>query len=187
MIITYNITIEDTQTINDIEYTKEQLVQGLAQVRSQYNEQNNSVLTDEEWLQWSYLQNLSAWYENNKGADIIQPTPIIPTANWNLLLENILAGPLYKIYERLTLASFINPNTTTLLDIGNANNIAVAAGKIDQAIQVTKKEEAVAAALNLLIQTSNYRFTQDEITLWNNTVKSINFNPIMYLPIYITN
>lgn len=112
-------------------------------------------------------------------ADPLPPTP----PNWDKLLEAIFnPDELYPIYTRLTEASFVNPISVTLESMAMANNIAVAAGKIDQAIQVTRVEEAVASALQLLTQTSSYVFTKEEKLKWNSTVESLNFSPLMFLP-----
>jgi hypothetical protein len=114
--------------------------------------------------------------------DPIPQPPLPPQPDWDGLLNHILGGALYSIYERLTQGSFVDPATATLPQIANANNIAVAAGKLDQSVQVTKVEGAVAASFQLLIGTSDYRFTNDERTLWNATVDDLNFTSLMYLP-----
>ena len=181
MAINYTISINNTQTINNIEYTKDQLSQGLAQIRTQHNERNKTSLTDVEWLQWSYLQNLSAWYEHNKALPAIQPSVIVPVADWNALIALILDSALTHLYVRLTTASFVNHAMTNLPEIANANNIAVAAGKIDQALQVTQKEGAVKASVQLLLQTSNYVFTQEEKTIWNTKTDELNFTSVIHL------
>lgn len=115
---------------------------------------------------------------------IPDPVPIPPQVepDWKALISAILGGALYPLYTRLTAASFVNLATATLAEIGNANNIAVAAGKLDQSIQVTQVEGAVAASFQLLISTSDYRFTEEEKALWDSTVDSLGFSSLMYLP-----
>lgn len=110
------------------------------------------------------------------------PAPTVPsTPDWDGLINVILGGSLLPMYLRLTEAAFVNPASATLQDIANANNIAVALGKIDQAVQVTKIELAVAASFNLLTTTSNYVFTPEEKTLWNTQVSQLNFSSAMQL------
>ena len=183
----FTITIASTQTINGIEYTEAQLLQGLAQIRTQYNQRTNQSLSDAEWLQWAHEQNLAVWYEQNKESEPVEPSPIVPVADWEALTNHILGGALYEIYARLTSAQFVSydPNLSPEENgaiIANANNIAVATGKLDQAVAVTRIENAVAASFQLLITTSNYRFTQEEKDLWNPLVESLNFSPLVYLP-----
>ena len=76
--VNYTITIASTQTINGVEYTQEQLVQGLAQIRTQYNQRTGESLTDAEFLQWAHLQNCAAWYEQNKGGEPVATSPVEP-------------------------------------------------------------------------------------------------------------
>jgi hypothetical protein len=106
---------------------------------------------------------------------------VLSTPDWDGLINVILGGVLLPMYLRLTEAAFVNPATATLQDIANANNIAVALGKIDQAVQVTRIERAVASSFNLLLTTSNYTFTADEKTLWNTQVFQLNFSSTMLL------
>lgn len=180
--IELKVIIESIQTVNGVTYTLEQLQQGLAQVRSEYNERTGQSLTDAEWFQWASLQNLSAWYEQGKGFDPVPPTPVTHQPDWISLQNRLFAGELYPIYARLTAASFVvNPSTASQAEIANANNIAVASGKLDQAVQVTKLEAAVAAAINLLLSTSNYSFTAEEKTLWNSTIANLGFSAVMQL------
>ena len=181
MTIQFTITIENTQVINGVEYTQAQLLQGVAQVRTQHNQKTGQSLTDAQWLQWSYLQNLAAWYEQNKAVAPVAPSPIVPVADWVALSDQILGGALNGVYARLTEACFLNPTTATLQQLTNANNIAVAAGKLDQAVAVTCVEGAVAASLQLLVSTSDYRFTQAEKNLWNAKVTELNFTSLMQI------
>ena len=111
------------------------------------------------------------------------PEPVIPTPikDWDNLNNAVLGGSLNPFYNRLTEASFVNPATVTLAQIGEANNIAVAAGKIDQSVAYTRIEEAVAASFNLLNATSSYKFTAEEIATWNATVTALGFSPVMFL------
>lgn len=180
--IELKVVIESSQTINGVIYTLEQLQQGLAQVRSEYNERTGQSLTDAEWFQWASMQNLVAWYEQGKGSEPVPPTPVTHQPDWISLQNRLLAGELYPIYARLTKASFVvDPSTASQPEIANANNIAVAAGKLDQAVQGTKLEAAVAAAVNLLLSTSNYVFTAEEKTLWNTAIASLGFSAVMEL------
>lgn len=110
------------------------------------------------------------------------PEPIVLTPDWEGLTNHILGGELNSIYTRLTVACFVNPITATLSEIGNANNIAVASGKLDQAVALTRVEGAVAASFQLLINTSNYRFTQEEKALWDSKIDELNFSPLVSLP-----
>jgi hypothetical protein len=106
---------------------------------------------------------------------------VLSTPDWDGLINVVLGGVLLPMYLRLTEAAFVNPATATLQDIANANNVAVALGKIDQAVQVTKIEMAVASSFNLLLTTSNYTFTAEEKTLWNTQVFQLNFSSTMLL------
>jgi hypothetical protein len=113
---------------------------------------------------------------------IADPEPAPPQPDWDGLLSAILGGDLFSIYARLTSASFIDPAIATDALLANANNIAVASGKLDQAVQVTKVEAAVAASFQMLIASSNYRFTAEEKALWDATVTALNFSQAMFLP-----
>ena len=113
---------------------------------------------------------------------IADPAPTPPQPDWDGLLSAILGGDLFSIYARLTSASFIDPAIATDALLANANNIAVASGKLDQAVQVTKVEAAVAASFQMLIASSNYRFTAEEKALWDATVTALNFSQAMFLP-----
>jgi hypothetical protein len=113
---------------------------------------------------------------------IADPEPMPPQPDWDGLLSAILGGDLFSIYARLTSASFIDPAIATDALLANANNIAVASGKLDQAVQVTKVEAAVAASFQMLIASSNYRFTAEEKSLWDATVTALNFSQAMFLP-----
>ncbi len=129
----------------------------------------------------------SAYEANQNDIEVILDPVSISFPDWQALTDHILGGALYPIYERLTAAQFVayNPLLTpeengTIL--ANANNIAVAAGKLDQSVQVTRIEGAVFASFQLLVTTSNYTFTQEEKDLWNPLVTSLNFSPLVYLP-----
>ena len=131
------------------------------------------------------LSVLTAGYEDNKGnieiiPDVV-PQPIVPQPDWIELNNVCLGGALNGMYNRLTSACFVNPATATVPQLGDANNIAVAKGLLDQSVAVTKVEGAVAASLNLLLTTSSYAFTGDEKTLWNSTLASLNFSSLVFL------
>ena len=127
----------------------------------------------------------SAWQAFLSSGDDLEvvpdPIPATPDPDWDQLLRQLLSGELYPIYARLTAASFVNPATATLQEISNVNNIAFAATKLDQAVQVTKNEDAVAAAINLLLTGSNYSFTAEEKTLWNTIITNLGFSAVMQL------
>lgn len=90
MSIQFTLTINDSEIINGIEYTKDQLLQGLAQIRSEYNERTSSSLTDAEWLNnICLLQNLAAWYEQGKRKEAVPPSPITLTVNWQELITSL--------------------------------------------------------------------------------------------------
>ena len=93
--ITYNLTIENTQLINNVEYTKDELIQGLSQVRSQHNKRTGESLSNAEWLQWSYLQNLAAWFNYYKDNEVILSESITPSTDWQLLIT--LLEPYFNI------------------------------------------------------------------------------------------
>jgi len=125
------------------------------------------------------------WQEfltSGKQLEIIpDPAPITNPPGWDGLLRAILNGALYPLYARLTAASFADPTTATPESNANTSNIAAASGKLNQAVQVTQHESAVAAAMNLLLTTSNYSFTAEEKTLWNATIASLGFSAVMEL------
>lgn len=132
-----------------------------------------------------FLAALKAAYERDKNDIVVIPNPvpqpIVAIADWNALCNEILGGALNGVYTRLTEACFLNPVTATLQQLVNANNIAVAAGKLDQAVAVTRVEGAVAASFQLVINTSDYRFTQAEKDLWNAKITELNFTPLMQI------
>lgn len=179
--IQFTVEIKDTEIINGIEYTQAQLLQGLAQVRTQYNQRTNKLITDPEWVRIEFLNARAAHYEQNKAVAPVQPSPVVPVADWETLCNEILGGSLNGVYTRLTTACFLSPATATIQQIANANNIAVAAGKLDQAVAVTRVEGAVAASFQLVINTSDYRFTQAEKNLWNAKVIELNFTSLMQI------
>jgi hypothetical protein len=128
------------------------------------------------------LPSLQALYDAGQYQVLPDSEPITPLPDWDGLLSAILGGDLFSIYARLTSASFIDPAIATDALLANANNIAVASGKPDQAVQVTKVEAAVAASFQMLIASSNYRFTAEEKALWDATVTALNFSQAMFLP-----
>ena len=134
---------------------------------------DNPILKD-------YLQSKYAKGEYTVIADSV-PQPIAVVADWEALCKQILGGALNGVYNRLTEACFLNPATATLQQLANANNIAVAAGKLDQAVAVTRVEGAVAASFQLVVNTSDYRFTQAEKNLWNAEVIKLNFTSLMQI------
>ncbi len=174
---TYNLSVDFTDT----------QITGIAQARTAYNTANNTALTDIEYLEFVLLGAADSYASQYGEIPPVDPSPIEPVADWQALTDHILGGDLYSIYARLTAAQFVayNPLLTPEENgaiIANANNIAVAAGKLDQAVAVTRVESAVAASFQLLITTSNYTFTQEEKDLWNPLVASLNFSPLVYLP-----
>lgn len=130
----------------------------------------------------SVIAQLQSAYDSDNYQLIPASEPQALSPNWDGLLNAILGGNLFAIYSRLTSASFIDPAIATDALLANANNIAVASGKLDQAVQVTKVEGAVAASFQMLIASSNYRFTAEEKTLWDATVTALNFSQAMFLP-----
>jgi hypothetical protein len=164
-----------------IDFTEAQLT-GIAQARTAYNAISESQLTDSEYLEYVLLGAANSYAAQYSGSAPVPPSPIAPVADWDGLLSAILGGDLFSIYARLTSASFIDPAIATDALLANANNIAVASGKLDQAVQVTKVEAAVAASFQMLIASSNYRFTAEEKSLWDATVTALNFSQAMFLP-----
>lgn len=124
----------------------------------------------------------NAFVASGAAIEVIPDATVAPLPDWDGLLSAILGGDLFSIYARLTSASFIDPAIATDALLANANNIAVASGKLDQAVQVTKVEGAVAASFQMLIASSNYRFTAEEKALWDATVTALNFSQAMFLP-----
>lgn len=171
MAISFQILIEDSQIINGMEYTQEQLQQGLAQIRSQHNDRTEDNLSDAEWLQWAHLQNLAVWYEQGKGQESVPPSPITPQPNWTELRDRLLGGNLYPIFQRLTIAA-LEPS---------ANTISTARGDITDAIMVVKIESALAAGIYLLVNIGGYQFTEEERNAWNGAVTELNFSSAVYL------
>lgn len=143
----------------------------------------NGVL-DLSTYQEPTLSVLQAAFDSNDYVEVVDiiSIPILVQPNWESLTNEILGGALTDIYTRLTQACFVNPTTATIAQIANANNIAVAAGKLDQAVAVTRIEEATASSFQLLINTSDYRFNQAEKNLWDTKVAELNFSSLIYLP-----
>ena len=137
---------------------------------------DGAVIPNAENGDWQLYQYWLAEGNTPTSTDMIVLLP-----DWDLLCQYILGGVLNGIYNRLTEACFLNPTTTTLQQLVNANNIAVAAGKLDQAVGVTRVEGAVAASFNLIVSTSDYRFTQVEKDLWNAKVTELNFTSLMQI------
>jgi hypothetical protein len=105
----------------------------------------------------------------------------MPQADWVQLNNICLGGVLNNMYNRLTAACFVDPATSTLAQLGEANNIAVGKGLLDQSIGVTKMEGAVRASIDLILTTSNYSFTDAEKALWNEVVTDLHFSPLIYI------
>ena len=145
--------------------TQVEIINGLVNL-SQYSEPTKSILKKA--------------FDDGDYVEVIEAVQT-PVANWEALCNEILGGSLNGIYTRLTEACFLNPATATIQQIANANNIAVAAGKLDQAVAVTRVEGAVAASFQLVGNTSDYRFTQIEKNLWNAEVIRLNFTPLMQI------
>ena len=124
---------------------------------------------------------LTEWLANGNTIPVPIAPPIVPQPDWVELNNVCLGGALNGMYNRLTAACFVNPATATLAQLGNANNIAVAKGLLDQSVAVTKVEGAVAASMNLLLTTSSYVFTGDEKDLWNSTLASLNFSSLVFI------
>ena len=123
-----------------------------------------------------------SWLSEGYVPDPANPLPeSVVIADWAALCDQILGGVLNGVYTRLTEACFLNPATATLQQLANANNIAVAAGKLDQAVAVTRVEGAVAASFQLVVTTSDYRFMQAEKDLWNAKVTELNFTSLMLI------
>lgn len=163
-----------------IDFTDQQLT-GIAQARTVYNTQNSTNFTDVEYIEFVLLSAATSYAQQYSGSQPIDPSPIIPVADWNRLVMHILGGVLYPMYARLTAANFVDPITANQIQIAEANNIAVASGKIDQAVQVTKVEAAVQSAFQLLYQTSTYRFTPEEVDLWNKVTTELSFSDVIKL------
>jgi hypothetical protein len=172
MTIQYTITIEDTQIINGVEYTQEQLQQGLAQVRTAHNQRTGESLTDTEFIQWAHEQNLAAWYKQGKGSEPVSPSPVTPVADWETLKNRALGGDLYPIFERLRDAALGS----------DANTISTARGDITDAILSVKIEAALAGGLQLLTQVGGYVFTDEEKDAWKTAVDELHFSSLVYLP-----
>ena len=128
-----------------------------------------------------YQAALTEWLANGNIIPVPIAPPTVPQPDWVELNNVCLGGALNGMYNRLTEACFVNPATATLAQLGNANNIAVAKGLLDQSVAVTKVEGAVAASVNLLLTTSSYVFTGDEKALWNSTLASLNFSSLVFL------
>ena len=164
-----------------IDFTTVQIT-GIAQARTAYNLSKNVSLSDIQYLSEVILKASDSYAAQYSAIAPVAPSPIVPVADWAGLSNEILGGSLNGIYNRLTMACFLNPAATTIQQFGNANNIAVAAGKLDQAVAVTQREPAVAASLQLLISTSDYRFTQAEKDLWIIKSAELNFTSLVHLP-----
>lgn len=95
-----------------------------------------------------------------------------PLPNWEALRDRALAGDLYPIFERLTVASLAS----------DANAISTARGDIINAILSVKHEAALASGLALLINIGGYTFTTEEKELWNTVTESLHFSQLVRLP-----
>jgi hypothetical protein len=167
--IQFTLTIEDTQIINGVEYTQDEILQAIARIRSQHNERTGEALDDAAFINWANLQNFSAWHNQTKGSEAVEPSPIAPVADWNALKNRLLGGDLYPIFQRLTFAALNE----------NANTISTARGDITDAILTVKIEAALANGLGLLVNIGNYAFTDDEKLLWNNAIAELNFTDLV--------
>jgi hypothetical protein len=116
---------------------------------------------------------------NPSGVASIPDGFITPQPDWDGLNNAVLSGALFPIYERLNIACLVNPATATLPEIANAQNVSTAVARIVTAVQVTRIEGALAAALSMLGY-SSFEFTQEEKNLWNSTVGSLGFSSLVY-------
>lgn len=132
----------------------------------------------------------TAWETWAEGKDLadelrdrpdLEPAPLPREADWDGLGVAVLAGVLTPLYNKITLASFGTGEDNSIVKLRNVNNIAVAAGKIDQAARVEKLEPALAASLWLLFSTSDFKLSQEEKDLWNKTTQTLGFSEVIRL------
>lgn len=130
------------------------------------------------WDTWAAGKSLS--FELRNRPDLV-PLPQHVEPNWDKLAKSILVGDLNPLYVKITTASLGTVADDSIVKLRNLNNIAVAAGKIDQAVRVEKDESALAASFSILFSSSNFVLTQDEKNLWNTTTASLGFTSIIQL------
>ncbi|MDX1976453.1 MAG: hypothetical protein SFT94_02160 [Pseudanabaenaceae cyanobacterium bins.68] len=122
---------------------------------------------------WSGISEptLSILQSDYEAADQIplSPDPIPVTMprlpDWEGLKLHLLAGELYPIFQRLTLAS-LDPA---------ANPLSTARGDVTDSILVVKDELALASAIQLL-RVVGWVFTAEEIELWNRKTAELGFS-----------
>ena len=126
---------------------------------------------------------LQASYQANKNNIVIVPDPIpdppVITPDWDALNASLLNGVLAPIYQRINAACYVDPATATLAQTVNASNISIALAITMSALQIVRREDALAAAI-LQLAYSDFEFTEAEKTLWNTTVNELGFSEIVW-------
>lgn len=120
----------------------------------------------------SVIAQLQSAYDSDNYQLIPASEPQALSPNWEELKNRALAGDLYPIFQRLTIASLAP----------DANTISTARGDITGAILTVKIEAALASGFNLLTQIGGYVFTQEEKDMWKSAVDELNFSSLIYLP-----
>lgn len=107
--------------------------------------------------------------------------PVVP--DWDGLIQSSFIGVLNSIFAKITAAQYATKADGTIAANRIRNNIAVAVGEIKQAVQVTRNEFAVAAALADLFdpEKTDFELTAEEIALWNSQIDLYNLNGVMKL------
>ncbi len=117
---------------------------------------NLEGLEEREILQEKYARN-----EFSNAPDF---SPIMPP-NWDGLLNRLLSGDLFPLFQTITLAAFSNP---VLLMARNDIYGAISNPKISDRIS------ALRAGLAMLLQ-SGYQISDSDRALWNQAIAELNF------------
>lgn len=97
--------------------------------------------------------------------EIIEAIPITLSPNWDGLLNRLLSGSLFPLFQAITLAAFSNPV------------ILIARTDIYGAISnpaISDRISALRAGLDIL-QNSGYQISEADRALWNNAIADLNF------------
>lgn len=147
-----------------IDFTEAQLT-GIAQARTAYNAISESQLTDSEYLEYVLLGAANSYAAQYSGSAPVPPSPVAPVADWDGLLNRLLAGDLHPLFQAITLAAFSNP-----LVLIARNDIYGAISNL----KISDRISALRSGLDMLLQ-SGYQISDSDCIIWNTAMAELNF------------
>jgi hypothetical protein len=145
-------------------YSRQQLIQGIAQARHAHNLASGKQLTDSEWVAFVVLENAGNWHRSYRGSADISPSSISPSPSWAGLIVSAFSGNLGILFQRLTNEA----------QSSSTNDLAVARGDLIIAITSIKNEQALASSI-AMIRSAGFIFTEAEKDSWNNQLEELYF------------